>query len=69
VGNSRYGGYGVTTALAAFKTLHAQAASPEKSPVIIEEKNEARDAFIPYGYNGCLLKYAWGLSALPTTRL
>jgi hypothetical protein len=36
---------GVTTALAAFKTLHTQAVSPEKSPVIIEEKNEARDAF------------------------
>lgn len=122
---------GVTTAFAAFKTLHTQAASPEKSPVIIEEKNEARDAFkakvramvkfrfenpvitnadrvrcglhphntvktpigdpatapviaelrplgnsrveirahdeatpdsraIPYGCNGCLLKYAWG---------
>ena len=122
---------GVTTALAAFKTLHTQAASPEKSPVIIEEKNEARDAFkakvramvkfrfenpvitnagrvrcglhsrdtiktpiggpatvpviaelrplgnsrveirahdehtpdsraIPYGYNGCLLRYTWG---------
>jgi hypothetical protein len=122
---------GVITALAAFKALHAQAVSPEKSSVIIEEKNEARDAFkakvramvkfrfenpvitdadrvrcglhlrdsvktpigdpatvpviaelrplgnsrveirvhdeatpdsraIPYGCNGCLLKYAWG---------
>jgi hypothetical protein len=122
---------GVTTALDAFKTLHKKAVSPERSPVIIEEKNEARDAFkakvrvmvkfrfenpvitnadrvrcglhprdpvktpfgvpatvpvieelkplgnsrveirahdettpdsraIPYGYNGCLLRYAWG---------
>jgi hypothetical protein len=122
---------GVTTALTAFKVLHARAVGPEKSPVIIEEKNEARDEFkakvramvkfrfenpvitnadrvrcglhlrdtiktpigdpatvpviaelrplgnsrveirfhdegtpdsraIPYGYNGCLLQYAWG---------
>jgi hypothetical protein len=36
---------GVSAALAAFKTLHTKAVSPEKSPVIIEEKNEARDAF------------------------
>ncbi|MDR2070910.1 MAG: hypothetical protein LBP81_05805 [Treponema sp.] len=36
---------GVTTALAAFKTLHTQAASPERNRVIVEEKNEARDAF------------------------
>jgi phosphoribosylformylglycinamidine (FGAM) synthase PurS component len=38
-------GAGVTTALAAFKALHVKAVSPEKSPVIIEEKNEARDDF------------------------
>jgi hypothetical protein len=125
----------VTAALAVFKTLHAQAASPERSRVIVEEKNEARDAFkakvrgmvkfrfenpiitnadrvrcglhsrdpvktssgepatvpvieelkplgnsrveirvhdetttnsraIPYGYNGCLLRYAWGPAPL-----
>ena len=36
---------GVSTALAAFKTLHTQAAGPERSRVIVEEKNEAREAF------------------------
>jgi hypothetical protein len=122
---------GVTTALAAFKTLHTQSAGPERTRVIVEQKNEARDAFkakvramvkfrfenpiitnadrvrcglhsrdtvktpsgepstvpvleelkplgnarveirahdentpdsraVPYGYNGCVLKYAWG---------
>lgn len=122
---------GVTTALAAFKALHTQAAGPDRSRVIVAAKNEARDAFkakvramvkfrfenpiitnavrvrcglhprgtvrtplgapptvpilepltplgnarikirvhdentphrraIPYGYNGCVLQYAWG---------
>ena len=35
----------VTAAFATFKTLHVQAASPERNSVIVEEKNAARDAF------------------------
>ena len=35
----------MSAALAAFKTLHVQAASPERNSVIVDEKNEAREAF------------------------
>ena len=52
---------GVTTALAVFKTLHTQAAGPERNRVKIRARDETTpdSRAIPYGYNGCPLRYAW----------